>query len=107
MSLRRGWRVTETPIFVNVRDRVTCLRQLVDWLERAGHERIVLVDNASSFPPLLDYLEDTPHQVVRLGANLGSRALWAANLVPDEWFVYTDPDVVPTDDCPSDLVAHL
>jgi hypothetical protein len=95
------------PVYVNCRDRVTHLRQLVEWLERAGQERIVLLDNASTFPPLLDYLNATPHQVVRLCRNAGSRALWVSELVPAERFAYTDPDVIPTDDCPLDAIQRL
>jgi len=95
------------PVFINCRDRVTDLRALVEWLERAGHERITLIDNASTWPPLVDYLSRTPHGVIELGRNLGSRALWHAGLVPGEPYVLTDPDIVPTDDCPLDLVEHL
>lgn len=95
------------PIIINCRDRVTDLRALVAWLERAGHERITLLDNASTYEPLLDYLRATPHTVVRLTANMGSRALWHANLVPSERFVYTDPDIVPTEECPLDVLEHL
>ncbi|MEZ5216955.1 MAG: hypothetical protein R2715_10310 [Ilumatobacteraceae bacterium] len=54
---------------VPVRDRVTPLVQLVDWLERAGVEDIWLIDNASTFEPLLDYLRSTPHHVVRSEQN--------------------------------------
>jgi hypothetical protein len=97
----------DAPVFITVRDRLRDLQRLVEWLERAGHERIVLLDNASTFPPLLEYLAATPHEVRRLGANLGSRALWEAGMVPDERFVLTDPDIVPTEDCPLDAVAHL
>ena len=98
----------DVPIFVNVRDRLTDLRALVGWLERAGHERITLLDNDSEYPPLLDYLDETPHAVVRLGENLGARAIWEAGLVPDDEFcVYTDPDVVPLDECPPDAVERL
>jgi hypothetical protein len=97
----------DTPVIVNVRDRLTDLRALVEWLERAGYDNLTLLDNASSWPPLLDYLSQSPHKVVKLGRNLGSRALWHAGLVPDAPYVYTDPDVVPTDDCPLDLVEHL
>lgn len=98
----------DPPIFLNVRDRLRDLRQLVAWLERAGHERIVLLDNDSAWEPLLEYLAATPHDVIRLGRNVGSRALWDAGLAPrDEFFVYTDPDVVPTDDCPLDAVDRL
>lgn len=103
----------ETPILVCVRDRVTHLRLLVEWLERAGHERIVLVDNASTYEPLLQYLADSPHGVVRISYNAGARALWDVDMLrflfvdDGEPFVWTDPDVVPTGQCPMHLVAHL
>lgn len=98
----------DPPIFVNGRDRLMPLRHLVDWLEHAGHGRITLIDNDSAYPPLLEYLAATPHTVVRLGENLGSRALWLADLMPQgEFYVYTDPDCVPIDDCPPDLIGHL
>ena len=83
------------PVFVNCRDRVSCLRMFVDWLERAGHERIYLVDNASSFPPLLEYYEATPHVVIRLDENVGHRASRKSGLTqhhaPDTPYVVTDP----------------
>ena len=99
--------MTDPPIFVNVRDRVRDLRALVAWLEKAGHERLVLIDNASTFEPCVEYLAESPHTVARLRRNYGSRAIWAAELVPAEPFVYTDPDVIPCDECPMDAVARL
>ena len=96
------------PIFINVRDRVTCLGRLVDWLERAGHKRIYLLDNASTYPPLLDYLKASPHTVVYLYRNYGKRAVWSAGLSPsNEYYVYTDCDIVPTESCPLDAVERL
>jgi hypothetical protein len=97
----------DPPVLINVRDRLKDLCSLIEWLERAGHRRITLLDNASTFPPLLAYLAASPHEVRYLGENLGSRALWDAGLVPDEPFVLTDPDIVPLDTCPLDAVAHL
>lgn len=97
----------DVPIFINVRDRVRELRKLVTWLEAAGHERIILLDNDSSWPPLLDYLDQTPHTVVRLRQNLGSRSIWVAGLAPNEPFIFTDPDIVPIDECPHDAVERL
>ena len=94
------------PIYIIVRDRVTDLKVLVEWLEKAGHDRIAFLDNDSTWPPLLEYLEKTPHEVVRFGRNLGPYCLWEWE-VPDEWFVYTDPDLIPHEDCPLDAVAHL
>lgn len=95
------------PVYINVRDRVTHLRQLVSWLETAGYERIILLDNASTYEPLLSFLKESPHEVRWLGVNHGSRSLWRAGMVPDEWFVFTDPDLVPIAECPHDLVERL
>jgi hypothetical protein len=100
-----AWR--DVPVYVNCRDRVTDLRALVTWLEQASYERIVLLDNASTYPPLLEFYERTAHEVVMLEENLGKLALWRSGRVPDEWFVHTDPDVVPIEACPHDAVSHL
>lgn len=103
--------VEQYPVFVPVRDRVTPLRRLVDWLERAGQEDIWLIDNASTYEPLLDYLAATPHQVVRLEHNLGHRSPWLSGSVQRHahlrWFMVSDPDVVPDDECPLDALDHL
>lgn len=95
------------PVFINCRDRVTDLKKLVAWLERAGHDRITLLDNGSTWEPLLEWYDEQPHEVVQFGCNYGPQALWRADMVPDEWFVYTDPDVLPVDECPFDAADRL
>lgn len=99
------------PVFIPVRDRVTPLRELIEWLERAGQDEIWLVDNASSYAPLLEYLTDTPHHVVRLEHNLGHRSPWMSGTVQrhahGRYFVVSDPDVVPDGDCPLDALDHF
>lgn len=100
------------PVYIVCRDRLRDLEALVEWLERAGHERLIFLDNASTYEPLIDYLRRSPHEVVRLTHNWGSRVLWIADTLkatgrPTEWFIYTDPDVLPIGDCPHDLAAHL
>lgn len=98
----------DCPVFLNVRDRVRDLRTLVEWLERAGHQRIHLIDNDSTWEPCVEYLKDSPHDVIRVGKNGGARMLWDAELVPrSEYFVLTDPDIVPIDDCPLNAIEHL
>jgi hypothetical protein len=42
-----------TPVIIIVRDRLKPLALLVDWLERAGAQRLVLLDNDSTYPPLV------------------------------------------------------
>lgn len=99
------------PVFITVRDRLEPLRSLVGWLEAAGGVEIVLVDNDSAYPPLLEWLHAVPHRVVTTRRNLGPRVAWITGLVQDVGlerpYVVTDPDVVPDDDCPKDLLAHL
>lgn len=99
------------PVFINVRDRLSCLEQLLKWLERAGHRYIILIDNASTYPPLLAFLEQSNYRTIRLKRNLGHTALWRVkelrSIIANQWFVYTDPDVIPADTCPLNVVAHL
>jgi hypothetical protein len=100
------------PVVINVRDRLADLVAQLAWLEGAGYRNVLLLDNASSWPPLVEWLEHEPPglgiKVMRLRANVGSRAPWLVDL-PERagWFVYTDCDMVPTAACPVDLVEHL
>jgi hypothetical protein len=99
------------PVFINCRDRLTPLAQLVDWLERAGQTEIYLLDNDSAYEPLLEWYEQTPHEVIRLGANVGHFALWKADgvfeLTRGRPYVYTDPDIVPDPQCPPDAIDRF
>ena len=101
----------ETPVFINCRDRVLPLEQLVSWLERAGCEEIYLLDNDSIYEPLLDYYKGTPHTVIRLGQNWGRFAFWydprPQELTRGRRFVYTDPDIVPVEECPPDAIDRF
>lgn len=103
--------VAHVPVFINVRDRLNCLQSLLSWLENAGHKNIILLDNASSYPPLLAFLASCSHRVIRLGENLGHTALWqipeVKGIINGNWYVYTDPDVIPDENCPNDLVGYL
>jgi hypothetical protein len=100
------------PVVINCRDRVAPLRKVVAWLEGHGYDRIVLVDNASTYPPLLKYLERTRHYVVRLDENVGHLAPWDSGVIDihvgkDEYYVSTDGDVVPESFCPADVLPLL
>lgn len=99
------------PLVINCRDRCEPLTALLAWLERTGHERVILLDNDSAWPPLLELYETTPYEVVRLRENLGSQAPWRSGLIdqrfPGEPYAVTDPDIVPSEECPDDLLDHL
>ena len=99
--------VKQYPVIITVRDRLSCLEQLLSWLEGMGQNEIWLCDNASTFPPLVKFLETTKHNVVYNNFNLGHRAPWLSGLVPQlgnkRYFIISDPDVVPDKNTPSDV----
>jgi hypothetical protein len=103
--------VTQVPVFINCRDRLTPLLELLDYLERAGCEQIHLLDNDSTYPPLLEYYEQTPHSVIRLGENVHRRTFWENGLLDELGvrgrYVFTDPDLVPIEECPLDAIDYF
>jgi hypothetical protein len=103
--------VPSYPVFINSRDRLAPLAELVEWLERAGCDEIYLIDNDSAYEPLLAYYEQTPHTVLRLGENYGKWSLWQApgvfDLAKGRRFVFTDPDVIPAPGCPLDALDRF
>lgn len=103
------WR--DIPVFIVNRNRLGALRRLVDWLLAAGTKRVVIMDNASDYPPLLAWYEQLPAgaKLMRLEQNHGPYVLWQQGVhqVLDTPYVLTDSDVVPDAACPSDLIGRL
>ena len=99
--------VKQYPVIITVRDRLTCLQQLLDWLESVGQNEIWLCDNASTYPPLVEFLKSTNHNVVYNRFNLGHRAPWLSGLVPElghsRYFIISDPDILPDKNTPSNV----
>jgi len=98
-------------VFIISCNRLGYLEKLVSWLEEAGQKRIIIVDNASDWPPLLEYLEASPHRVERLDANLGQYAVWNCGrfneILRREFYAVTDCDILPDEKCPPNAVAHF
>lgn len=100
----------DIPIIINNFNRLTTLRMLIERLERANCRNIHIIDNASTYPPLLSYYDTLPYTVHRLNENLGFKALWRSGLnatLCRDYFVYTDSDVVPLDECPDDFMQKF
>lgn len=98
------------PIIINNRNRYSFLKQLVDALESRGYKNIIIIDNKSSYPPLLDYYKSINYKVLLLEQNLGFKSLEQLELYKEirkSYFVYTDSDVVPIDECPDDFMEKF
>lgn len=81
------------PIYLNNRDRLNMPRQLAEQCARLhGVGDIIIIDNASTYPPLLDWYETCPYKVIKLKENVGPQAMWRVG-PPNVPFVYTDSDL--------------
>src|SRR5690606_5918758 len=97
--------------FLIAYNRLDPLQRVVGWLERAGYRNLHIIDNASTYPPLLEWLAASPHSVHRMDKNYGHLVLWDSGRFDDvilhSNFVLNDCDVLPVEDCPADVVERL
>ena len=93
----------DIPIFINNRDHIGCLKNLLDWLLGAGYRKIFVLDQESTYPPLLEFYDslakDQRVNILKMG-NLGFQSIWLSKILEDldirTPYVYTDSDVIPT-----------
>jgi len=107
------WR--DVPIFINARDRLGVMKNLIDWLLNAGYRNLIVLDNNSTYPPLLKYYfeleKDSRLKIIRLKKNFGFKALWLSGVLEQlkisTPYIYTDPDILPIENCPKNFVKQL
>ena len=100
----------DIPIIINNRNRYTYLIALIESLEQKGYRNIIILDNASDYPALKAYYQTCKHRVFFLNKNLGYKALIKCDLYKEirrDYYVYTDPDVVPIKECPDDFLKYF
>ena len=105
-----GIDVKSIPIIINNRNRYTFLKMQIDALASRGYHNLIIIDNKSTYPPLLEYYKTLPYKVLLLEKNLGYLSLQKLDLyqeVRKSYFVYTDSDVVPIEDCPDDFMQYF
>lgn len=101
----------DIPVFINNRDRLSTLQGLVQWLQASGTRVITILDNESTYGPLLAYYKALPKGVLvsLLSKNMGPWAFWSLGLHRQQNlpYVVTDSDLLPAPECPSDLIHRL
>jgi len=102
--------IKNIPIIINNRNRLTYLLRLISWLEKNGFNNIYIIDNNSTYEPLLKFYDCKKYKIFQLKENVGHLALWKTdifNLFKRNYYIYTDPDVVPSEECPSDAIEFF
>lgn len=101
------------PVVIISFNQLNYLKKLVDGLLQYGYKTIVILDNNSTFPPLLEYFKTLDSKVTlhKLDKNLGHLAFWQSPNIFRKYgrgyYIVTDPDVVPIESCPEDFVSTL
>jgi glycosyltransferase involved in cell wall biosynthesis len=98
------------PIIINNFNRLDTLKKLISSLEARGYFNIYIIDNLSTYPPLLEYYRECRYKVFRLDRNIGTLAFWISGInkqFDKNFFVYTDSDVVPVEECPDDFMMFF
>ena len=87
----------KVPVIINNRNLLTwpkaMVRDLRKW-EWIGD--IYIVDNGSTYEPLLEWYATKPCEVISLGVNVGHQAPWLCGLVQklgEPYYAVTDPDL--------------
>jgi hypothetical protein len=101
------------PIIIISFNQLYYLKQLIDFLKSHKYKNIVIIDNNSTYKPLLDYFDSIESSVIlhRLNQNLGHLVFWKSKELFDMYskgyYIVTDADIVPVKKCPEDFVLHF
>lgn len=98
------------PIIINNFNRLSFLKRLIASLEKRGYKNIYIIDNNSTYGPLLEYYKECPYTIFRLNKNVGYKAIWETDIYEKfkhSLYVYTDSDMEIDDSCPDDFMKHF
>ena len=103
--------VSNIPLFIISYNRKSYIEKLVNWLKNRDVSNVIIVDNNSTYQPLLEYYKMCPYKVIHLKDNFGHTAVWTCgqfdSLLQKNYYIVTDCDILPTERCPSDIVEYL
>lgn len=100
----------QVPIIINNYNRLYYLKLLIESLESRGYYNIHILDNLSTYPPLLEYYKTCKYNVIRLSENLGYCAIWRSKVYDQfkhNYYVYTDSDMQIDPNCPDDFMEKF
>lgn len=101
------------PIIIINYNRLADLKMLVSFLLERKHKNIVIIDNNSTYPPLLDYYREINEKVTveRMEKNYGHMVFWENqelyNKYSQGYHIITDADIIPNQNLPSDYIKQL
>jgi glycosyltransferase involved in cell wall biosynthesis len=102
--------MNKIPIIINNRDLLTWPKAMVERIKGYNNVgEIVIIDNNSTYGPLLEWYATNPCTIHRLDRNVGHAAPWIVNIpatLGSQYYVVTDPDL-GLEDTPDDTLEYL
>ncbi|MDR3058175.1 MAG: glycosyltransferase [Prevotella sp.] len=101
------------PVIIINYNRLSDLKTLINFLLERKHKNIVIVDNASTYPPLLEYYNEMEKIVTieRMEDNYGHLVFWKNenlyNKYAKGYHIITDADIIPNKNLPKDYIKQL
>lgn len=100
----------DIPILINNYNRLEFLKILIDGLVKRGYKTIYIIDNKSTYPPLLEYYKKCPHNIIYLDKNVGYDSIWKTEIYKQfkkSYYVYTDADLEIDMNCPANFMEYF
>lgn len=102
----------DIPIIINNFNRLTTTKKLADDLHNLGYRNIHILDNNSTYIPLLDWYKECSYTVKRLENNMEFLSVYDSGYInnwlnKEPWIVYTDSDIELNPKTPPDFIETL
>jgi hypothetical protein len=101
------------PLIIINFNQLFYFKQLVDFALKRGFKNIVIIDNASTYPPLLAYYEQIKNQVCieKMSINTGHKVFFENEYLYQKYgksfFILTDADIIPNENLPKNFMNTL
>lgn len=109
----------QIPIVILNKDRLEPLKKLVKSLKDRHYNNIIIIDNQSSYPPLLEWYKESGveifyNNIAETKFDTGTFYRLAVEIkhprfaqIINDYYIFSDPDVVPIDELPINFVDDM
>lgn len=101
------------PILIINFNQFALLKKQIDFYIKKGIENIVIIDNQSTYPPLLEYYDSikTKVKIEYMDQNYGHMVMYKSSYLQEKYgkgfFVMTDADITPNEKLPENFMNIL
>lgn len=113
MLIKQNFDYKLIPIIIISFNQLFYLKKLINFLKRHNYKNIIIIDNNSSYPPLIEYFNEIESTVTihRLKQNYGHLVFWKVKelfeIYSNGYYAITDADINPILECPEDFLLYF